>query len=122
MEFDSIRHLSTAVPIRLLPVPKDTVIKIGDAAYLPSVVPARVYEGQSEDVETATVVNFLVTREGLSADTVYAMTKAIFGNLSQLAQTHPAARGISVKDAAVGMPLSMHPGAERYYREIGLIK
>ena len=119
---DSIRHLSTAMPIRLLPIPKDTVIKIGDPAYIPSVIPARVYEGQPEEVETAAVVNFLVTREGLSADTVYAMTKAIFGNLGQLAQTHPAAGGISVKDATTGMPLPLHPGAERYYREIGLLK
>jgi TRAP transporter TAXI family solute receptor len=119
---DSIRHLSTATPIRLLPIPKDTVIKIGDPAYIPSVIPARVYEGQPEEVETATVVNFLVTRDGLSADTVYAMTKAIFGNLGQLAQTHPAAGGISVKDATTGMPLPLHPGAERYYREIGLLK
>ena len=68
------------------------------------------------------MVNFLVTREGLSADTVYAMTKAIFANLNQLVQTHPAARGITVKDAATGMPLPLHPGAERYYREIGLLK
>ena len=62
-----------------------------------------------------------VTR-GAGADTVYAMTKAIFGNLGQLAQIHPAARGISVKDATTGMPLPLHPGAERYYREIGLLK
>ena len=68
------------------------------------------------------MVNFLVTREGLSADTVYVMTKAIFDNLSQLAQTHPAAREISVKDAATGMALPLHAGAERYYREIGLLR
>jgi len=119
---DSIRHLSTAVPIRLLAIPKDTVIQIGDPAYLPSLVPARTYEGQTDDVETAAVVNFLVTRENLSAETVYAMTKAIFANLNVLVQTHPAAKGISTKDAATGMPLPLHPGAERYYREIGLLK
>src|SRR5262249_29610791 len=119
---DSIRLLSTAVPIRLLAIPKETVMKIGDPAYAPSVVPARTYEGQSEPVETAAVVNFLITREDLSADTVYAMTKAILNNLNQLVQTHPAARGITVKDAATGMPLPLHPGAERYYREIGLLK
>lgn len=119
---DSIRHLSTAVPIRLIAIPKDIVTKIGDPAYVPSVVPARTYEGQSEPVETAAVVNFLVTREGLGADTVYAMTKAIFANLNQLVQTHPAAQGISVNDAATSMPLPLHPGAERYYREIGLLK
>ena len=119
---DSIRQLSSAVPIRLLPIPKDTVLKIGDAAYVPSIIPARTYEGQTTDVETAAVVNFLVTREGLSADTVYAMTKAMFGNLNQLVQTHPAAKGIEIKEAATSMPLPLHPGAERYYREIGLIK
>ena len=83
---------------------------------------SRTYEGQSEDVETAAIVNFLVTRESLNADTVYAMTKAIFTNLNQLVQTHPAARGISIKDAATGMALPLHPGAERYYREVGLLK
>ncbi len=119
---DSIRHLSTAVPIRLLPIPKETVIKINDPAYLPAAIPARTYEGQSEEIETASVVNFLVTREGLSADIVYAMTKAIFSNLNQLVQTHPAAREITVKDAATAMPLPLHAGAERYYREIGVIR
>jgi len=68
------------------------------------------------------VVNFLITREGMSADTVYAMTKAIFNNLNELVQTHPAAQGINIKDAATDMPLPLHPGAERYYREIGLLK
>jgi len=119
---DSIRHLSTAMPIRILAIPKDVVSKIGDPTYLPSVIPARTYEGQSEDVETAAVINFLVTRDGLSADTVYAMTKAIFTNLNQLVQTHPAARGISLGEAATGMPLPLHPGAERYYRETGVLK
>jgi TRAP transporter TAXI family solute receptor len=119
---DSIRHLSTAVPIKLLPIPKETVVKIGDPAYAPGVIPARTYEGQDVEVETAAVPNFLITREGMSTDTVYAMTKAIFSNLNQLVETHPAARGIAIKDAATGMPVPLHAGAERYYREIGLIK
>jgi TRAP transporter TAXI family solute receptor len=119
---DSIRHLSTAIPIMMLPIPKDTVTKIGDAAYVPALIPARTYEGQPEPVETAAVVNFLITRNGLSDDLVYAMTKSIFTNLQHLVQTHPAARGIAVADAASGMPLPMHPGAERYYREIGIVK
>src|SRR5262245_20113449 len=119
---DSIRHLSTAVPIRILAISKEIVMKIGDPAYVPSVIPARTYEGQSEPVETAAVVNFLVTREGLSDDTVYTMIKAIFSNLDRLVQIHPAARGIAINDAVTGMQLPLHPGAERYYREIGLLK
>jgi hypothetical protein len=119
---DSIRHLATSVPIKLLSIPKDVVAKIGDPAFVPAVIPARTYEGQTEDVETAAIVNFLVTREGLSTDTVYGMTKAIFTNLELLAQTHPAARGISLRDATTGMPLPLHPGAERYYREMGILR
>ena len=118
---DSIRQLGTSVAIRLLEIPKD-VIKINDAAVVPSVIPARTYEGQTADVATAAIVNFLVTREGVSADTVYAMTRGIFSNLTQLAQTHPATSGISLKDAMVGMPLPLHPGAERYYREMGVLR
>jgi len=58
----------------------------------------------------------------VNAESVYAMTRAIFSNLTQLVQTHPAASGISLKDAIVGMPLPLHPGAERYYREMGILR
>jgi hypothetical protein len=119
---DSIRQLGTSVAINLVEIPKDVVVKINDAAIVPAVIPARTYEGQTKDVETAAIVNFLVTREGVSADTVYAMTRAIFNNLTQLVQTHPAASGISLKDAVVAMPVPLHPGAERYYREMGVLR
>ena len=102
--------------------PRFVVVKINDAAIVPAVIPARTYEGQTKNVETAAIVNFLVTREGVSADTVYAMTRAIFNNLTQLVQTHPAASGISLKDAVVAMPVPLHPGAERYYREMGVLR
>ena len=119
---DSIRQLAASIPINLVQIPKDVVVKINDAAIVPAVIPARTYEGQTKDVETAAIVNFLVTREGVSADTVYAMTRAIFSNLPQLVQTHPAASGISIKDAMVGIPLPLHPGAERYFREVGILR
>lgn len=119
---ESIRQLSSAIPIKILAIPKDVVSKIGDPAYVPATIPPRTYEGQTDEVETAAVVNFLVTREGVSAETVYRMTKGIFENLDQLARTHPAAKGIELKQAATGMALPLHPGAERYYREVGVIK
>jgi hypothetical protein len=103
---DSIRQLGTSVAINFLEIPKDVVIQINDAAIVPSVIPARTYEGQTKDVETAAIVNFLVTHEGLSADMVYAMTRAIFSNLTQLVQTHPAASGILLKDAVVAHALA----------------
>ena len=50
------------------------------------------------------------------------MTKAIFTNLDQLAAAHSAAKGINAADAVKSPPVPLHPGAERYFREAGLLK
>jgi TRAP-type uncharacterized transport system substrate-binding protein len=50
------------------------------------------------------------------------MTKLLFDHLDQLAQTHPVAKDIDIAKAPFGLPIPLHPGAERYYREIGLVK
>ena len=117
----SIRDLASAVPITVVSVPPEVVAKIG-APYLTATIPAGTYEGQAADIATAAVGNFLVTREGVSDDTAYAMTKLLFENLDKLAAAHAAAKGIDPKKALEGMPLPLHPGAERYYREAGILK
>ena len=71
---------------------------------------------------TAAVGNFLVTHDGVSDETAYQMTKLLFENLDQLAAAHAAAKGIDPAKALDGMPVPLHPGAERYYKEKGLIK
>ena len=119
---ESIRHLLASGQSTLIPVPADIVAKADSAVYVAATIPAGTYDGQSGDVPTASVPNFLVTREGVSDDVVYQMTKSLFENLDQLVQTHPAAKDIDVKKAARGLPIPLHPGAERYYREIGIIK
>lgn len=118
----SIRDLSSSVPIVIVPVPKDVVAKIGDAAYQPATIPAGTYTSQDAPVETVSIKNFLVTHSGVSDDLAYAMTKALFDNLDQLKAAHAAAKGISKQDAAANPPAPLHPGAARYYREAGLVK
>ncbi|RII83930.1 TAXI family TRAP transporter solute-binding subunit [Neopusillimonas maritima] len=118
----SIRDLATAVEIVVVPVPVETVEKIGNAAYQPSVIPANTYEGQTQDVQTAAIPNFLVTQSEVSDDLAYAMTKAMYENLSKLAAAHNAAKAIKPENAVKGMPVPIHPGAERYYREVGIMK
>lgn len=117
----SIRDLATSVPINVVAVPKADVEKIG-APYLSVVIPANTYEGQAADVETAAVGNFLITHSGVSDETAYQMTKLLFENLPQLVSAHAAAKGIDPAKALDGMPVPLHPGAEKYYREKGLIK
>jgi TRAP transporter TAXI family solute receptor len=118
----SIRDLATSIKINVVSVPLDVVSKIGDPAYLPATIPANTYTGQTEEVPTVAIRNFLVTNETLNADTVYAMTKALFSNLDQMVAAHSAAKTISAADAPKNLPVPLHPGAERYYREAKLIK
>ena len=118
----AVRDLATAVKIIVVPIPAEVVAKIGEAAYQPGTIPARTYEGQNEAVPSVAVQNFLVTHEGVSADTVYTMTKSMFDNLDQMVAAHAAAKAISKEGAAKGAPVPLHPGAERYYREAGLLK
>ncbi len=118
----AVRDLATAVKIIVVPIPVEVVAKIGEAAYQPGTIPAKTYEGQNEAVPSVAVQNFLVTHEGVPADTVHAMTKSMFENLDQLYAAHAAAKAIRKEDAAKGSPVPLHPGAERYYREAGLLK
>jgi uncharacterized protein len=118
----SLRDLATALKIVVVPIPAEVVAKVGDPAYQPGTIPAKTYEGQNEDVATAAIQNFLVSHEGVPAETVYKMTKSMFENLDQMAAAHAAAKAIKKENAIKGMPLPLHPGAEKYYREAGLLK
>ena len=118
----AIRDLATALKISIVPIPADVVAKIGEAAYQPGTVPANTYGGQTDAVPTVVIQNFLVSHEGVPADTVYKMTKAMFDNLADLHAAHAAAKAISRENAPKAPPVPLHPGAEKYYREVGLIK
>jgi len=118
----ALRDLASAMDAVLVPIPADVIKKTNDPAYLPGVVPANTYRGQTTDVTTATVQNYLVTHEGVSNETVYAVTKALWTGLDQLVAAHSAAKAIDRKHALEGMPVPLHPGAEKYYKEVGLMK
>ena len=118
----SIRDLSTSVKIVVVPVPADMVAKVGDAAYQTAVIPANTYTGQTQDVPTAAIPNFLVTHSGVSDELAYQMAKQMYENIDTLYAAHNAAKVIKRENAIKGMPVPLHPGAERYYREVGLVK
>ena len=117
----SIKDLASSVAITVVAVPKADVEKIGDP-YIAVTIPAGTYQGQDADVETAAVGNFLITHEGVSDEVAYQMTKQLFENLPDMVAAHNAAKAIDMQKALTGMPVPLHPGAERYYREAGILK
>jgi TRAP transporter TAXI family solute receptor len=117
----SIRDLATSVPIVVVEIPADMIQKVGNP-YVTATIPANTYEGQSAPVTTAAVVNYLVTHSGVKDETVYDMTKALFESLPDLAAAHAAAKDIKLENALSGMPVPVHPGAQRYFDEKGVKK
>ncbi len=118
----AVRDLSTAVKLVIVPISPDVVKAIGDVAYQPAVVPANTYTGQTTDVQTIAIKNFLVSHSGVSDDMAYKMTKSLFVNLADLHAAHGAAKAITKEGAPLNPPAPLHPGAIRYYKEAGLMK
>lgn len=117
----AVRDLATAIKMVVVPIPEDVVLKIGDASYSPGIIPANTYHGQTNDVPTIKVQNYLVTHTGVAEETVYKMTKAMFENLDAMVAAHAAAKKIDKATAGKGAPVPLHPGAEKYYKEAGLL-
>lgn len=88
--------------------------------WTPFVVPAGTYPGQAKDLNTIAQPNFLAVRDDVDDDAVYQITKTIFENLPFLQAIHGATKAMAVEHATAGLPMLLHPGAARYYREAGL--
>ena len=118
----AIRDLASTMPVTFVAIPEDVVQKINNAAYQPGVIPAGTYDGQEEDVPTVGITNILVSHDKVSEDVAYQMTKLIFDNLGALGNAHAAAKAIKLETAADNLPIPLHPGAERFYREAGVLE
>jgi hypothetical protein len=104
----------------MVAVPADIVEKLG-APYIAATIPAGTYTGQDSDVATVAVVNFLVTHSDVSDELAYEMTKQLFENLPDMVAAHSAAKAITLEGALNGLPAPLHAGAERFYKEKGMM-
>ncbi|NMY51953.1 TAXI family TRAP transporter solute-binding subunit [Pseudomonas sp. WS 5011] len=117
----AIRDLAATLPINFVAIPAEITAKIDNAAYQAASIPAGTYDGQDSDVPTVAITNILVSHEGVSDEVAYQMTKLMFDNLERLGNAHSAAKDIKLEGAAKGLPIPLHPGAERFYKEAGAL-
>lgn len=117
----AIRDLASTMKISFVSIPADVIAKIDNAAYQAATIPAGTYDGQDADVPTVAITNILVSHEGVSDDVAYQMTKLMFDNLDRLGTAHSAAKDIKLETATKNLPIPLHPGAERYYKEVGAL-
>jgi len=73
-------------------------------------------------VQTLGLACILVARPEVPDEVVYKMTKSLFENLNEFSKSHASAKDVQLKTALEGIPLPVHPGAEKYFKEAGLIK
>ncbi len=91
--------------------------------YAKSVIPAETYRGQSDEVTTWGLSATLVASANADEDVVYNMVKAVFDNFEDFKAQSTLYTHISREGSVVnGKSVPYHPGAERYYREVGLIQ
>lgn len=88
--------------------------------YSKEVVPAGTYSGVPE-ATTVAVLAMLVGHADLPEELVYEFVSAMFENISVIHGAHERGQLVTLETALDGMPIELHPGAERYYREQGLI-
>lgn len=90
--------------------------------------PYYAYKALSKDIygaDSDTLVvyqpNLVICRADLDDDVVYEITRSIMENVDKISASNPTARNFSREGAAKNLSIDLHPGAERYYKEVGLL-
>jgi len=85
-----------------------------------SVVPPGAYPSLKTEYKTVGLFNFAVASKDLPDDLVYHIVKAFYANHDRMVKVHPTARESVIENVKRNEFLPFHPGAIRYYREIGV--
>ncbi|WP_372981193.1 TAXI family TRAP transporter solute-binding subunit [Marinobacter sediminum] len=88
--------------------------------WTPYTIPAGTYPNQDKDINTIAQPNIMAARADVPEEDVYQITKTIYANLPFLNNIHPATKAMALEKAIAGLPMPLHPGAARFYREQGL--
>lgn len=85
-------------------------------------IPAGTYKGQKEDVTTLTVKSMLAVSSNLDEELAYQLTKQIYSNHDRIVAAHNVGKYITKETAVDGMSVPLHKGAEKFFKEEGIIK
>ena len=123
----AVMDLASTREIVLIPMPEDLADKIikKHEYYLKIKIPAKTYSGMNNDVLCLGDSNILIANKNMKEDIAYKVVKAIFSNVKEgkyaLTSIHPIAEQITPANA-VNSPLALHPGAKKYFKEVGALK
>ncbi|MGE5606948.1 MAG: TAXI family TRAP transporter solute-binding subunit, partial [Bacteroidota bacterium] len=110
-------------PVRFISIEDNMLQKLLDkySYYSEQVIPKEMY-GTDGPVKTFYIPNIVVVNKDLSEDLVYRITKAMFENVKTVRDSHPSVKELDLNTAVKGMPIPWHPGAQKFFKEKGLMK
>lgn len=100
----------------------DKLVNADGSVYMKGVIPAGTYSNQTEDIQTVCMPTFLICDKDLDEDLVYEITKLVIENKDYLCTQHSCFEAMNDDSVAAGLSIPMHPGAERYFKEVGILK
>lgn len=120
----AITEVSTVSDVVIVPIDSDKIKGLQEEYpfYTEFTIPAESYKGQEKDITTAAVMAMLAVRGDLEEELVYNITKSIFENTEELGKAHEKGKLIKVDEANNGMPIDLHPGASKYFKEAGVVE
>jgi TRAP transporter TAXI family solute receptor len=118
----SITEAANTCESTLVPVagPKVDAFLAKYPFYPATVIPGGMYKGTDEDVHTFGPRATLMAHADLPADLAYEITKAVFTNLDEFKNLHPALAALTPENMLEGNSVPFHPGALKYFEEAGL--
>ncbi len=95
------------------------ILKDLGPAFVKGVIPAETYRGQDTDVTVPAMRAVLIASPKLSPQVVYELTRALMTNSEKIQAVHSAGKEWTVENSLSNPPIPFHPGAARYYKEVG---
>jgi len=120
----SIQEATTTTDANLIPVsgPEVDALVEENPYFSKAVIPGGMYAGNPDDTETFGVRATFVTTADVSDEAVYQLVKAVFENFEEFKKLHPAFAILEKEEIVTGgMSAPLHPGAEKYFKEAGLM-
>jgi uncharacterized protein len=121
-----ILDLGSAMPVRVLAVSNEelTALRKINPGFVAHTIKAGVYkeQGVTEDVPTFQSPTVLIGSSKTPADVIYKITKAVVEGREEFGNVTSVMKGVTASEMAQNFDMPYHPGAEKYYREAGLLK
>lgn len=116
--------VATTLDLGLLPMSKEAIEKTNQAIGSRTIkIPKGAYPFLKEDMDSTGIDNILIVSTDMPDDTAYAITKALYDNMDYLYKVSDTLKQLTKENmASVGRGVILHPGAEKFYKEIGLLK